>query len=160
MSSAARARVWVLAAVLLVLHLFLHVGLSYGREAPDLLTLGLLFVAREVRIGRAAAVGLLFGLVEDALSVLAFGANSAAMTIVAVSGALTRDFFVGDSRTFLVSYLFLGKWTRDLLHWIAVGEGLREPFVEQVLIEGGIASLYVGAVGLLVAEVWGLGREA
>lgn len=160
MSQAGRPRVWVLALILLLLHFFLHVGLSYGRGAPDLLTLGLLLVAREVSAGRAAAVGLLFGLLEDALSVLAFGANSVAMTLVGICGALTRDLFVGDSRVFLISYVFLGKWIRDLVHWGAVGEGLRQPFVEQVLIEGGISSAYVAAVGLLVAELWGLGREA
>ncbi len=49
---------------------------------------------------------------------------------------------------------------RDLAHWIAVGEGLRQPFVEQVVIEGGIAAAYLAAVGVLVAEVWGLRGEA
>lgn len=160
MSDVGRLRVWVLALVLFLLHFFLHVGFSYGREAPDLLTLALLLVAREVSVGRAAAAGLVLGLFEDALSVLAFGANSVAMTLVGIGGALTRDFFVGDSRLFLISYVFLGKWIRDLAHWIAVGEGLRQPFVEQVLIEGGISSAYVAVVGLLVAEVWGVGREA
>lgn len=160
MSDVGRLRVWVLALVLFLLHFLLHVGLSYGREAPDLLTLALLLVAREVSVGRAAALGLVLGLFEDALSVLAFGGNSVAMTLVAIGGALTKDLFVGDSRLFLISYVFLGKWIRDLAHWIAVGEGLRQPFVEQVLIEGGISSAYVAVVGLLVAEVWGVGREA
>lgn len=159
MSDVGRLRVWVLTLVLFLLHFLLHVGLSYGREAPDLLTLALLLVAREVSVGRAAAVGLVLGLLEDALSVLAFGGNSVAMTLVGIGGALTRDLFVGDSRLFLISYVFLGKWIRDLAHWIAVGEGLRQPFVEQVLIEGGISSAYVAVVGLLVAELWGVGRE-
>jgi hypothetical protein len=67
---------------------------------------------------------------------------------------------VGDTRLFVVSYVFIGKLTRDLIHWVAVGEGLRQPFVEQVIIQGGIASLYLAAVGLVVAELWGAGREA
>lgn len=159
MSPAGRPRVWILASVLFVLHFLLHVGLSYGRGAPDLLTLALLLLVRDISIGRAAVVGLVFGLLEDALSVLAFGANSVAMTLVAIGGALTRDLFVGDSRIFLISYVFLGKWIRDLLHWLAVGEGLRQPFVEQVLIEGGVSSVYVAVIGLVVAELWGVGRE-
>ena len=159
MSGAARARTWGLAVVLVFFHLLLHVGLSYGRGAPDLLTLALLFLARELTTGGAAAAGLVLGLLEDALSVLAFGANSIAMTVVGIAGALTRDLFVGDSRLFLISYVFVGKWTRDLIHWIAVGEGLRQPFVEQVVIEGGIASAYLAAVGLLAGEIWGVGRE-
>lgn len=160
MSDSGRSRVWILALLLYVLHFLLHVGLSYGRGAPDLITLAVLLLAREVSMGRAAVAGLFLGLSEDALSVLAFGANSVAMTIVGVGGALTRDLFVGDSRLFLISYVFLGKWARDLIHWIAVGEGLRQPFVEQVVIEGGIASAYLAGVGLVVAELWGVGREA
>ncbi|MDX1646351.1 MAG: hypothetical protein R3304_04325 [Longimicrobiales bacterium] len=153
-------RGWLLALVLVLLHFFLHVGLSYGRGAPDLLTLALLLLARELTMGWAAAVGLALGLMEDALSVLAFGANSIAMTIVGIGGALTRDIFVGDSRLFLISYVFVGKWARDLIHWIAVGQELRQPFLEQVLIDGGIASLYLAAVGVVVEEVWGVGAEA
>jgi hypothetical protein len=159
--------VWVgiVVGVLAVLHLLLHVGFSYGRGAPDLLTLGLLLAAREISLGKAAGLGLFFGLLEDALSVLSFGANTVAMTVVACAGALTRDLFVGDSRLFLVSYLVIGKWVRDLGHWVAVGwadagAGLRQPFVEQVLVDGGIASLYVAAVGLLVVALTGVGSEA
>lgn len=159
MNGLGRLRVWVLALLLLILHFLLHVGLSYGRGAPDLLTLALLLLAREISVGRAAGVGIVFGLFEDALSVLAFGANSVAMTVVGIGGAITRDLFVGDSRTFLISYVLIGKWTRDLVHWIAVGEGLRQPFVEQVLMEGGIAGAYLAVIGLAVGELWGVGRE-
>lgn len=160
MTGAGHLRGWVVAIALVILHFLLHVGLSYGREAPDLLTLAVLLLARDLSVGRASVVGLAFGLLEDALSVLAFGANSMAMTLVAIGGAATRDLFVGDTRLFLVSYVFIGKLTRDLIHWAAVGEGLRQPFVEQVVIEGGIASLYLAAVGLVVAELWGAGAEA
>ena len=159
MSSSVRVRVWLVVAVLATLHLLLHVGLSMDGGAPDLLTLGLLLASREIGIGKAASLGLFFGLLEDALSVLAFGANGVAMTILGIGGALTRDLFVGDSRFFLVSYVLIGKWTRDLFHWIAVGAGQRQPFVEEVLVDGGIASLYVVAVGLVVTMVTGLGRD-
>jgi rod shape-determining protein MreD len=159
MSSSVRARVWLVVAVLATLHLLLHVSFSMDGGAPDLLTLGLLLVSREIDTGKAASLGLFFGLLEDALSVLAFGANSVAMTILGIGGALTRDLFVGDSRFFLVSYVFIGKWTRDLFHWIAVDAGQRQPFVEEVLVDGGIASLYLVAVGVLVAMVTGLGRD-
>jgi hypothetical protein len=156
--------IWVLVVVLTVLHLLLHVGLSYERGAPDLLTLSLLLASREVGLGRAAGLGFAFGLVEDSLSVLSFGANTVAMTLVACVGALTRDLFVGDSRLFLVSYLLIGKWSRDAAHWVAAGwvesgAGLRQPFVEQVVIAGGIASVYMAAVGIAVAVVAGFGRE-
>lgn len=160
MIASVRFRVWVLVGLLFVLHFLLHVGFGFGVGAPDLLTVALLLAAREIGMGRAAVMGLSFGLMEDALSVLAFGANSIALTIVAIGGAFTRDLFVGDSRLFLVSYLLIGKWLRDLLHWIAVGEGLRQPFFEQVLIQGAIGSVYAAAVGIALASLTGLGREA
>jgi len=150
----------VLVGALVLVHFVLHVALGYGRGAPDLLTVGLLLAAREVGMGAAAVIGLFFGLMEDALSVLAFGANSVAMTVVGVAGALTRDLFVGDSRLFVVSYLFVGKWVRDLIHWIVVGEGLRLPFAEQVLAQGALAALYAAVVGLVVFTFVGRAGDA
>jgi len=159
-SAARRPLIWVLVGTLFVLHFVLHVGLGIGRAAPDLLTIGLLLVAREVGLGTAAGVGLFFGLLEDSLSVLAFGANSVALTTVGILGALTRDLFVGDSRFFVVSYLFVGKLARDFAHWILVGDELRQPFTEQVLIQGGIAAFYVAGIGLGLTFFLGLTAES
>ena len=154
------ARIWLLVAALSLTHLLLHVGFGIGRAAPDLLTVALLLGAREMGMGRAAGLGLLFGLLEDALSVLSFGANSVAMTIVAALGAVTRDLFVGDSGLFLVSYFVIGKWTRDLVHWLMVGESLRQPFVDQVLVQGLIGGTYAAVVGMVLLAVTGLWQEA
>lgn len=160
MNGSVRLRVWVLVGLLFVSHFFLHVGLSFGAGAPDLLTLALLLASREIGLGKASVLGLVFGLTEDAMSVLSFGANTIAMTIVGIGGASTRDLFVGDSRFFLVSYVLLGKWIRDLTHWIVVGEGARQPFVEQVVVQGGLASVYVALVGVVLAALTGLGGDA
>jgi len=152
--------VWIVVVVLFVLHFVLHIGLSYGRGAPDLLTLGLLIAARETSLGRASVLGLFTGLLEDAMSVLAFGANSIAMTIVAVGGAITRDLFVGDSKHFLPAYVFAGKWTRDLVHWMSVGSEVRQSFVEQVVVQGAIGSAYIAAIAVLMSRALGAWGEA
>ncbi len=154
------ARVWLLFAALSLTHLLLHVGFGIGRAAPDLLTVALLLTAREMDMGRAAGLGLFFGLLEDALSVLSFGANSVAMTIVAALGAVTRDLFVGDSMLFLVSYFVIGKWTRDLVHWLMVGESLRQPFFDQVVVQGLIGGIYAAVVGVVLLAVTGLWQAA
>lgn len=151
--------VWVVVVSLAVLHFLLHVGLGLGAGAPDLLTVALLLAVREVGLGTAAGLGFLFGLLEDALSAVAFGANSVAMTLLGVAGAATRDLFVGDSLLFLVSYFVLGKFARVLVHWIVVGSALREPFLSQVLGGGLLGGLYAALVGILLMAVTGLWRE-
>lgn len=156
MTSGARARrTLILVAILAAMHFVLHVALGVRGRAPDLLTVALLLAAREVGVGAAGGIGLAFGLLEDALSVLAFGANSVAMTAVAILGALTRDLFVGDSRLFLVSYLFVGKWIRDLLHWVVVGDALRLPFTDQVVAQGALGAAYAAGAGLLLLTLAG-----
>lgn len=150
-------RIWGVVFLLVVLHFFLHLGLGLGPVAPDLLTVAVLMVAREVPMGVAAGTGFVFGLLEDAFSLLAFGTNAIALTVVGAAGARTRDLFVGDSLLFLVSYLFLGKWFRDLVQWVAVGENLREPFVDAMLIDTSLAALYVvvvGGIALGVSGAW------
>jgi rod shape-determining protein MreD len=150
---------WVLVVALVIGHFVLHVGFGFGRGAPDLLTIGLLLAAREVGFGAAAVVGLVFGLLEDALSVLAFGANTVTMTVIGIAGAFTRDLFVGDSRVFVVSYFFVGKWMRDLLHWLMVGEGLRQPFASEVLVQGTVAAAYAALIGFVLLTLLGRAGE-
>jgi len=147
-----------LVPLLVVFHFFLHVGFGIERAAPDLLTLALLLAARETGMGLGGAMGFFFGLLEDAFSVLAFGASTLAMTVVGILGARTRDLFVGDSLLFFFVYLGLGKLLRDMIHWVVAGEVVREPFLNVVLIDGGIAAIYLASVGLLLALFLGDGR--
>ncbi len=144
-----------MAILLVTLHFFLRLGLGFGSIAPDLLTLALLVTARELRMGSAAAFGLFLGVLEDSFAVLAFGGSAVAMTIVGAVGARTRELFVGDSLIFVVSYLALGKWTRDLLQGLVVGEGVREPFVQVVLIQAPVAAVYLAVVGMAAVAATG-----
>jgi rod shape-determining protein MreD len=149
----------VLVPALVLLHFFLHSGLGLGRVAPDLLTLALLLAAREVGMGWGGGLGFAFGLLEDAFSVLAFGANTLTLTIVGILGARTRELFVGDSALFLFTYLFAGKMLREILHWVLVGEGLREPFVNSVLAWGSLGAVYVAVAGLLLSIPFGVAKS-
>jgi hypothetical protein len=107
-------------------------------------------------MGTGAALGFVFGILEDAFSVLAFGANTIAMTVVGAVGARTRDLFVGDSVLFMASYLVAGKWLRDLIFWMAAGD-LRGSFGEVMIVQAGVAALYAAAIGvvaMLVSGAW------
>lgn len=151
--------VWLLVAGLFAAHFLLHVGLGFGSRAPDLLTVALLVAAREVRAGTAAGIGLLFGLLEDSLSVLSFGANGIAMALLGVAGAATRDLFVGDSLIFLVSYFVVGKFFRDLVHWLVTSAAVRPPFTDHVVVHGLLGGLYAAAAGILLLAITGVWRE-
>jgi rod shape-determining protein MreD len=153
-------RVWVTIVLLAFLHFLLHLGLGFGNVAPDLLTISLLLAAREVGMGTAAGIGFVFGLLLDAFSLLAFGANTVAMTALGALCARTRDLFVGDSFFFVVSYLFLGKLVKDLLHWLLAGEGVREPFLQALLVQSSLNAAYVAVVGVLAVTITGAWWES
>lgn len=128
-----------------------------GTWSPDLLTVGLLLAAREVRSGTAAGIGFFFGLLEDAFSVLSFGANAMALTVVGILGARSRDLFLGDSLLFLVSYLALGTWTRVALHWLFAGDEGRGEAWATLVVQAPVVAIYAAGVGtvlLLVTGTW------
>ena len=141
--------------LLILLHLTLHVGFGYGAGAPDLFALAILILARETNMATAAAVGMGLGLLEDAQGLLGFGSNAIALSFTGAAAGRTRDLFVGDSVLFVSVYLFLGKWARDLIHWIATGAESRPGFVDAVLVDGVGGAVYVTVVGL--ALMWSLG---
>lgn len=153
-------RLWGTVAALVVLHFLLHLGLGLGRKAPDLLTLALLIGARDLRMGSGAALGLAFGLLEDSFSLLTFGSNTIAMTVIGALGARTRDLFVGDSVLFTVLYFFVGKWVHDLALWLLMGSALRDAFLSTMVLQATLASLYVAVVGLVVMSVTGTWWES
>ncbi|HSG50292.1 MAG TPA: hypothetical protein VLA43_20870 [Longimicrobiales bacterium] len=149
----------VIAVVLVVLHLTVHVGFGVGAGAPDLFTLALLILARESHMAVAAAVGLALGLLEDSQGLLAFGANGIAMAIVGALGARTREFFVGESFLFITSYLFLGKWMRDAIHWVALGAENRAEGFWTMVVDAGSGALYMTVAGLFLVVTTGVLRR-
>lgn len=155
-------RVKLYHAVLIALpvcHFLLHVGFGMGREAPDLLAVGLLLLARELRMGTAAGVGFGLGVLEDSFSLLAFGANALAGTLLGIVGSRSRELFVGESLLFLVSYLFFGTWLRSGLHWVLIGDELRRDASLALLVEGPVDAVYAAGVGVLLLLVTGAWRS-
>jgi rod shape-determining protein MreD len=148
-----------LVPALAVTHFFLHLGLGVGSGAPDLLTVALLLAARELGMGGGGALGFLFGLLADSFSVLAFGANTLAMTVVGILGSRTRDLWVGESLFFYFWYLAAGIWLRGLIHWVVSGVNPREPFLNAVMVDGTLAAVYGALVGLLLIIPFGGGRR-
>lgn len=139
--------------LLLLAHLLLHVGMGFGSGAPDLFVVATLVAGRLAHVGIAAGVGFSLGLMEDAFSVLSFGSNAFALTVTGIAAARARDFFVGDSTLFLLSYFFIGKWIRDALSWVVSDSTVRDGFVEHLLIAAPIGGAYAAIVGLVVVVI-------
>ncbi len=136
---------------LVVAHLLLRVALGLGNEAPDLFLLAVLLGSRHLTPRSGAVLGFAVGLLEDAFSVSSFGATIFALTMLGAAGAQSRYFFVGKSMPFLVSYLALGKWLRDLLSWLVSDPATRRAFGDYLLFESPLLALYTSVVGTVIA---------
>ena len=145
---------WAFIAVLVVAHFGLHLSLGIEAGAPDLLTIAVLLAAREMAGGPAAGVGFLLGLLEDAVSLGAFGAAAVTQTVVGFVGARSRDLFVGESAVFLGSYLFLGAWLQDTLYFALAGGVRRGDAVDALLLNAPLEALYAAVVGLVAVVLY------
>lgn len=145
---------WVFIGLLVVLHFVLHLGLGIGPAAPDLLTVAVLLSARQAAGGAAAAVGFFLGLLEDAVSLGAFGAAAATQTVVGYLGARSRDLFVGDSALFLALYLFLGSWLQDALYYGLAAVVRRGGPVHALLVQAPIAAAYAAVAGTVAVLLY------
>ncbi len=81
-----------------------------------------------------------------------------ALTVVGILGARTRDLFVGDSLLFFFVYLSVGKILRNLVYWIVADATVRGPFMDSVVVQGGLASVYMALVGVLLVTILGGGK--
>lgn len=148
---------WVFALILVILHFFLRLALGLDSAAPDLATIAVLLSARRVNRALGALIGGVVGLLRDALSLIAFGADAAALAIVGYVGGRTRDLFVGDSFLFLILYLFLGKWLHDVLYFVlrGFGSGLGMEGARDTLLLGApVAAVYVAIVGAIALTLY------
>lgn len=145
---------WLFLVAVVALHFLLHLTFGVGDWAPDLLTLAVLLAARQLDGGMAAGVGFALGLLEDAVSLGAFGAAAIAQTVVGYVGARSRDLFVGESLFFLTVYFFLGAWLQDALYYgIAPGVRRGEP-VEALLLAAPLDALYVTVAGVVAIMIY------
>lgn len=145
---------WLFILTLVVLHFVLHLTLGLAEWAPDVLTLAVLLAARQLRSGLSAGVGFTLGLLEDAVSLGAFGAAAMTQTVVGYLGARSRDLFMGESLLFLTLYFFLGAWLQNALYY-AVAPAMRrgEP-VETLLVHAPLQALYVALTGLVAITIY------
>lgn len=148
------AAFWLFIGLLVVLHFILHLSLGLGAWAPDLLTLAVLLGARQLSAGWAGGLGFALGLLEDGVSLGAFGAAAITQTLIGFLGARSRDLFVGESFLFLSLYLFVGAWLKNALYY-GIAQAVRrgEP-LEALLVYAPLDAAYVAAAGLVAMIVY------
>ena len=146
-------RVWLIVAVLVLS--FLHFALAPVFQSwyfsPNLLLCALLIAARQLRPGTAAAVGFLFGLLEDAVAVSHFGVATLLLVPIGYLGSLTRDTFVGEEPLFMGTYLFVGTWVFETAVFLIVGGG-GDPLL-YILVRAPLDGLATGIIGYLTMAV-------
>lgn len=147
---------WSFVAILVVLNFVLHLALGLGVVAPDLLTVAVLLAARRLPSAAAAALGLVLGMLRDALSIGAFGADAVTLTLLGYLGARSRDLFIGESLTFLGLYLFLGKWLHDVVYYLLAGPAVRGDALVRFLVIAPLASLYAAVAGIAALLIYRL----
>lgn len=145
-----QAGFWIFIIILVVLHFGVHVALGMRGLAPDLLTVALLLAVRRLTGAGAAGLGLALGILNDALSLSAFGALAVTYTIVGFLGARSRDLFEGDSLLFVAVYIFLGKILRDVIYHVLTR---MEPWSD-LWTTSPLAALYAALAGIIALTLY------
>lgn len=153
MATRVSASFWVFIVVLVIVHLVLHVALGLDASAPDMATVAVLLAARMLSGSGAAAVGLVIGVLIDALSLTTFGAQALVNTIVGFLGARSRDLFDGDSLLFIGMYVFIGKWLRDSLYLMFTRSAHPEPWSE-LITAAPVAALYAAFAAMVAVTLY------
>lgn len=116
--SSSGAGLTALFVVLLALHYSLRPLLDW-RAAVDFLVIGVLLVAVRMRPGSAVLVGLMAGVVADALAPSAFGAAAFAMAVVAFAASWLKASFFAEHVFLNALFLFVAKLGFDVIFLVA-----------------------------------------
>ena len=141
---------WIFIIILVVLHFGVHVALGVRTMAPDLLTVALLLGVRRLTGAGAAGLGLALGILNDALSLSAFGALAVTYAIIGFLGARSRDLFEGDSLLFVAAYIFIGKLLRDALYQLLTRS---QPWSDLCTVSL-LASLFAALAGVVALTLY------
>lgn len=140
---------WVFIFLLVLAHFVLHLAIGLGDRAPDLLTVAVLLGARRLRGAMAALLGLVLGVLNDALSLVAFGAEAVTLSLLGFLGARSRDLFEGDSMLFVGFYVFLGKWLHDVGYYLLARGIPHGETSSLLLVQAPLAALYAAGASIL-----------
>ena len=150
---ASAVRAWVGFALLLAAHFSVRPVLA-TRANVDFLLIAILFSAVRVRPGIAALLGLLVGLVIDALAPSAFGAAALAMVAVAFAASWVKAVFFADHVALTGLFVFLGKILFDAAYALLSGSGRGVGLAVQLLLWTPLSAAITALVALFLLTVF------
>jgi rod shape-determining protein MreD len=139
----------VVLCVLVALHFTLRPLLDW-RAGVDFLVIGVLLVAVRARPGAAAIVGLLFGLVLDAMNPEALGAAALAMTVTAFVASRLKAAFFADDLGLNAIFVFGGKVVFDVISIVFEGRLGGAALAWQLLAWTPLSALATAVIGVVV----------
>lgn len=151
-----RSRLWLVLALLAVLHFAVRPRLGMPAVAPDFLMLALLLYAIRSRPGAAALAGFLVGLASDAVAPARIGAGALAHTVVGYVAAWGRAVFFPDNLFVNGLVIAVGVWIRNAILLIASGPefgGLTMSLLVWSPLQA-ITTAIASALVLLVFQRW------
>jgi rod shape-determining protein MreD len=135
--------------LLVALHYTLRPVLAW-RAPVDFLVIALLLVAVRARPGVAALAGFALGIMADSLTPGAFGAGALAMTLVGFGASWLKAAFFADNLVLNGIFVFLGKWTFDVVFLVAERRVQGMDLLTQVALWSPLSAAATAVAGLVV----------
>ena len=143
-------RFYFLLAMLAALQFTVRSRLGDERAAPDFLLLALLIYTIRTQPGKAAAAGLLVGLLRDSLTPASFGAGMLAHTVVGYLSAWGKAVFFAENLFVNACLFFGGTWVRNLVIALASGKLRGGQLGWELLVWSPLQGLTTALAGVLV----------
>jgi len=143
------ARVGLIVLVLLVLQFTVRPFLGW-RAPIDFLVIAVLLAAVRVRPGAAAVIGLVLGILADALTPSAFGSGALALTLVAYGASTLKAVFFADNAALSALFVFAGKWIFDIVYLVSERRVRGAELLVQVLLWSPLAATATAVTALLL----------
>jgi rod shape-determining protein MreD len=144
------ARLALVVAALVLLHVSLRPRLGDGRFTPDFVLLALLLYAVRATPGAGAVAGFLVGLAVDAVAPTSFGAAALAHTVVGYLAGWLKAFVVAENAPMTALFMLVAAWLRDVIQVLASNQLAGGALVWQLLGYSPVAALTTGATALVL----------
>lgn len=149
MRSLIALRVGAIVLALIVLQFTVRPFLGW-RAPIDFLTIAVLLAAVRVRPGVAALIGLILGLLADALTPTAFGCGALALTLVAYGASTLKAVFFADNAALSALFVFAGKWIFDVVYLVSQRRIVGAELLVQLLLWSPLAATVTAITALLL----------